>query len=55
MTSSSSSMYDEMLTIRLFIVGADKAMLLNWLAITAPKIVATTSTVDGLTSSDAVV
>jgi hypothetical protein len=49
-----SSMYDEMLTIRLFTDGADKAMLLNWFAISAPKIVVTVSTIDDLTSSYAV-
>jgi hypothetical protein len=38
---TSSSMYDEMLNIRLFTVGADKAMLLNWLAIFAAYIVVT--------------
>jgi hypothetical protein len=38
-----------MLTILLFIVGADKAMLLNLLAISAPKILVTDSTIDGMT------
>jgi hypothetical protein len=38
---TSSSMYDEILNIRLFTVGADKAMLLNRLAIFAPNIVVT--------------
>jgi hypothetical protein len=48
-------MYDEMLTIRLFTVGVDKAMLLNWLVISALKIVVTASAIDSSTSSDAVV